>query len=115
MGAVGNGSRGTAHHGSERDPDGDDHGGEGGSMSRRLATARAFGVISGLIVIPASLAGALLTGTASAAPAAANPCSAQLTATSASTTSPAASTSAASSTPASPAPTPSSSSPAPTP
>ena len=92
----------TAHHGSERDPDGVDHGGEGGSMSRRRATARAFSVISGFIIIPASLAGVLLAGPASAAPTAANPCAAQLTAASASTTSPAASPSAASSAPASP-------------
>ena len=80
-------------------------------MSRRRATAHAFGAISGLIIIPASLAGVLLAGPASAAPAAANPCSAQLTAVSASTTSPAASPSAASSAPASPTPTPSSASP----
>ena len=84
-------------------------------MSRRRATARAFSVISGFIIIPASLAGVLLAGPASAAPAAANPCAAQLTAVSASTTSPAASPSAASSAPASPTPTPSSSSPTPSP
>src|SRR5215475_8504242 len=102
MGAVGNGSRGTAHHGSERDPDGDDHGGEGGSMSRRRGRTHAFSVISGLIIVPASLAGVLLAGPASAAPAAPNPCAAKLTAASASTPSPAATPSAASSAPASP-------------
>ena len=84
-------------------------------MSGRRATAHALAVISGLIIIPASLAGVLLAGPASAAPAAANPCAAQLTAVSASTTSPAASPSAASSAPASPTPTPSSASPTPAP
>jgi hypothetical protein len=82
-------------------------------MSGRRATAHALAVISGFIIIPASLAGVLLAGPASAAPAAANPCAAQLTAVSASTTSPAASPSAASSAPASPTPTPSSASPTP--
>jgi hypothetical protein len=84
-------------------------------MSRRRATAHVVGVISGFIIIPASLAGVLLAGPASAAPAAANPCAAQLTAVSASTTSPAASPSAASSAPASPTATPSSASPTPAP
>jgi len=88
-------------------------------MSRRRATAHAFSVISGFIIIPASLAGVLLAGPASAAPTAANPCAAQLTAASASTTSPAASPSAASSAPASPtvsaaSPTPAPSSASPT-
>lgn len=82
-------------------------------MSGWRARAHALAVISGLIIIPASLAGVLLAGPASAAPAAANPCAAQLTAVSASTTSPAASPSAASSAPASPTPTPSSASPTP--
>jgi len=84
-------------------------------MSRWRPTAHALGVISGFIIIPASLAGVLLTGTASAAPVAANPCAARLTAVSASTTSPAASPSSASSAAASPTPTPSSASTAPTP
>ena len=84
-------------------------------MSGRRATAHALGVISGFIIIPASLAGVLLAGPASAAPAAANPCAAQLTAVSASTTSPAASPSAASPAPASSTPTPSAASPTPTP
>jgi hypothetical protein len=82
-------------------------------MSRRRAMAHALSAISGLIILPASLAGVLLAGPASAAPAAANPCAAQLTAVSASTTSPAASTSAASSAPASATPTPSSATPTP--
>jgi DNA segregation ATPase FtsK/SpoIIIE, S-DNA-T family len=80
-------------------------------MSRRRATAHAFSVISGFIIIPASLAGVLLAGPASAAPTAANPCAAQLTAASASTTSP----SAASSAPASPTPSVSAASPTPAP
>ena len=84
-------------------------------MSRRRATIHAFSVISGFIIIPASLAGVLLAGPASAAPTAANPCAAQLTAASASTTSPAASQSAASSAPASPTPTVSAASPTPAP
>ena len=84
-------------------------------MSGRRATAHALGVISGFIIIPASLAGVLLAGPASAASAAANPCAAQLTAVSASTTSPAASPSAASPAPASSTPTPSAASPTPTP
>ena len=70
---------------------GGDHGGEGESMSRRRGKAHAVSVISGLVIIPAGLAGVLLAGPASAAPAAANPCAAKLTAVSASTTSPAAS------------------------
>ena len=84
-------------------------------MSRRRATAHAFGVISGFVILPASLAAVLLAGPASAAPTAANPCAAQLTAVSASTTSPAASPNAASSAPASPTPAPSSASPTPAP
>jgi hypothetical protein len=63
-------------------------------MSRRHAMTRAFGVISGLFIIPAGLAGAFLIGTASPAPAAtASSCKAQLTALATSTASPAPSSS----------------------
>jgi hypothetical protein len=84
-------------------------------MSRRRGTAHAFRVISGFLIVPASLAGVLLAGPASAAPAAANPCAAKLTAVSASTPSPVATPSAASSAPASPTPSVSSASPTPAP
>ena len=56
-------------------------------MSRRHATTHAFGVITGLFIIPAGLAGSLLLGIASPAPAATtSPCTAQLTAIAASAT-----------------------------
>src|SRR5262249_61283814 len=61
----------TVHHGSERDPDGDD-GGEGVPMSRRhTMTRRALSAISGFLVIPAGVAGGFLVATAAPAPAAA--------------------------------------------
>src|SRR5215472_14058453 len=76
---------------------GDDHDGEGVTMARRRA-AHAFGVISGFFIVPAGLAGVLLVGTASPAPAATtNPCAAQLTAA---TTSPSATATTATPTPA---------------
>src|SRR5215467_4331170 len=104
-----------AHHGSERDPDGDDHGGEGGSMSRRRATAHAFGVISGFIIIPAGLAGALLTGTASAAPAPSSASPTTAPSPASPTATPSSSSPAPSPTSSSPTPSPSSTSPTPSP
>jgi hypothetical protein len=84
-------------------------------MSRRRSTSHAFGVISGLLIAPAGLAGALLIGTASPSlsSAATNPCATQLTAVSKATDSPKPS---ASKTPtASHSPSPSSTSKKPTP
>jgi hypothetical protein len=95
---------------------GDAHDGEGATMSRRRAM-RTFGVISGFIIVPAGLAGILLVGTASPAPAATtNPCAAQLTAASASpsathTATPTPASRAPSSAPTTPSPTPTSKAP----
>src|SRR5262249_38565708 len=97
----------TVHHGSERDPDGDD-GGEGVPMSRRhTMTRRALSAISGFLVIPAGVAGGFLVATAAPAPAAAaNSCAAHLTALAASTASPTPNPSAATPPATPPAPSP---------
>jgi hypothetical protein len=77
-------------------------------MSRRHATTHVFGVITGLFIIPAGLAGSLLLGIASPAPAATtSPCTAQLTAIAASATpSPSPDTTVSSPASATPTPTP---------